>query len=144
MCELEARRYGTLRASFVTLTRMKLSLDPRKPREYILLAEREYSTDTQTVFLLRPFTVYDEAELSAFTEAQGATQHAKIMIETVRRSLVGWRNLNGPEGVIPFEKAEDGYATRAMIELLPSAVVIELFNAVIKREQVTKDEAGKS
>jgi hypothetical protein len=122
---------------------MKLSLDPRKPREYILQAEKSHAPEVQTVFLLRPFTVYDEAELSAFTEATGTSQHAKIMIETVRRALVGWRNLSGPEGQIQFEKAEDGYATRSMIELLPTQVIIELFNAVITREAVTKEEAGK-
>lgn len=123
---------------------MKLSIDPRKPREYILEAEREFAADLQTVFLLRPFTVYDEAELAAFTEAQGATQHAKIMIETVRRALVGWRGLQGPDGALAFEKGADGYATRDMIEILPTAVVMELFNYIVRRETVTKAEAGKS
>lgn len=123
---------------------MKLSIDPRKPREYVLIAEREHAPEAQTVFLLRPFTVYDEAELAAFTEAQGATQHAKIMIETVRRSLVGWRGLEGPDGAIKFEKGGDGYATREMVEVLPTAVVIELFQSIVKRETVTKEEAGKS
>lgn len=123
---------------------MKVSIDPRKPREYILAAERDFSPDVQTVFLLRPFTVYDEAELAAFTEAQGATAHAKIMIETVRRALVGWRKLEGVDGPVEFKKGEDGYATREMVEYLPTSVIIELFNAVVKREAVTKDEAGKS
>jgi hypothetical protein len=123
---------------------MKLSIDPRKPREYVLTAEREHAPEARTVFLLRWFTVYDEAELAAFTEAEGATQHARIMIETVRRSLVGWRNLEGPEGAIAFTKGEDGYAQREMIEVLPTAVVLELFNAIVRRESVTKDEAGKS
>lgn len=123
---------------------MKLSIDPRKPREYILEAELDFLPDIQTTFLLRPFTVYDEAELAAFTEAQGATQHARIMIETVRRALVGWRNLAGPDGIIKFEKGEDGRATREMVELLPTPVVLELFNSIVRREAVTKDEAGKS
>jgi hypothetical protein len=123
---------------------MKLSLDPRKPREYILKAERTHAPEVQTVFLLRPFTVYDEAELAAFTEAQGATQSARLMIETVRRALVGWRNLEGPDGLLAFEKGEDGYATKQMVELLPTAIVLELFNAIVGRESVTRDEAGKS
>jgi hypothetical protein len=31
-----------------------------------------------------------------------------------------------------------------MVELLPTAIVLELFNAIVGRESVTRDEAGKS
>lgn len=124
---------------------MQLSIDPRKLRDYITAEDRSKPTALQTVFRLKSFTVYEEAELATLADASTPGANARTMIETVRHGLAGWHNLLDPDGVtIEFQKAEDGYAARASIELLPTATIIELFQAILRREAVTKEEAGKS
>lgn len=124
---------------------MKLSIDPRVPREYVCEADKALASELQTIFLLKAFTVYEEAELSALSSDTSPTANARVMIETVRHGLIGWRNLVGPDGTqVPYTKGDDGYASRQSIEMLPTRLLIELFQAIVKRESITVDEVGKS
>ena len=82
---------------------MAIALDPTRTVRYVLLGDRDSLPGAQTVFLLQPLTVQQDADLKnriSVRNADGsmAIRTGDLELETLRYGLVGCENLAGWDG----------------------------------------------
>lgn len=112
-------------------------INPNVRTRYVLERERSKPEAEQTVFVMRPLTSLDHFEIYA----KPGAAHA---LEQLRRALVNIENAKGPEGTVEFTVDADGFTSRALLERLELADMLELARARANSETITVDEAGKS
>ena len=123
---------------------MLLAIDPAQPFEFV---PRSQSAEPEpATFSLRPLTTVDRVELSTLSAGQDTPgmQGGALAVATVRRCLVGWKNVQGRDGK-PLALERDWHGvTRECLAQIPTTIILEIAGELLKREAVTQDEAGKS
>ena len=107
-------------------------------REYILKAERELPTSEQTVFMIRPLTAHETAQIDDIARMNDKGELVSLnamILERVVRGLVGWRNLKHAEGAeLPFSKDQ----TENLNRIIP--YIPELSTAIDALTELKADE----
>jgi pyridoxal biosynthesis lyase PdxS len=131
-----------------------IAVSPEETREYIAKEDRKVPETEQTVWLLRYFTISQNAQLINVVKnpQQQAIALGDILLLVVRSGLVGVRNFKDGNGVqVPFEQTAMSLLgtkdlrvpSNAFLSRLPSRLIDELSQAILKEEdhRVDEDEA---
>jgi hypothetical protein len=111
-------------------------------REFIAPSDSALPADQQTVWLLRPLDVFDNAEVAdAYSDGTGGNM--RRLLTYLRLSLVGWRNFKDESGAdVPFVGL-NGRATDEDIRKIPTAYAHELVKAIFEAEAISRKQAGE-
>lgn len=111
---------------------------------FVLPEDEALPADQQTVWILRPLTVFETMELeSEYGTSVEGTKAARYAVDMLRRALVGWENLKLEDGTQAPFVAVNGVATDATIEFA-QPYLLPLFVRARQMNSVTQGEAGKS
>lgn len=114
-------------------------------REFVAPSESTLPPEQQTVWILRPITVFDELErtkaVGRDTEAAGWLE--EYVVFSLRRSLCGWRNFKDAAGVdVP---QPTGFLTDEQIVRIPKKILSEIGTEVFRFEHsATESVKGES
>lgn len=120
--------------------------DPKSTYEYITKADQALDPAEQTVFLLRPLTARQAAEIEDHLVELRDAQTTGVRTGTqtltaLRHGLRGWRNLLGEQlQPLPFVAGPGGEPTEEMLDLLPPVVRKELAAQILKTASLTDDQ----
>jgi hypothetical protein len=129
---------------------MVKALTPKSEFEYVLRCDRELPEEDQTVFILRPLTVSEQAEVAdvMFGGTAGSedliVRSGSVQIKTLRKGLVGWKNFlreDGSEVTFAVENKRKGIQLQ-LLDLLSMEHRVELSDAISSGSKPTVAEGN--
>lgn len=127
---------------------MLIAIEPSQVFEFVPASQR--NDPEPATFVCRPLTTVDRVELSTLTAGQDQPGSAggALAVAIVRRALVGWKNIRAKaaDGALVDAQLERDWSgvTRACLARIRDDLILELAGELLRREQVTRDELGKS
>ena len=124
---------------------MAIALDPTRSVRYILASDRAVPSALQTVFLLQPMTVQQEADLKnkiSVRNADGsmAIRTGDLELETLRGGLVGCENFIGFDGKPVTFTLSGGRVSDAFLNLIRKEWRAEIASAIYDLNDVSDAE----
>ena len=124
---------------------MAIALDPTRTVRYVLRSDLHTPSADQTIFLLQPLTVQQEADLKnrvTVRNADGTTtfKAGDLELESLRMGLAGCENLKGRDGnAVPFVMY-DRRVSDAFLNVLPKEWRAELASAIYDLNEISDTE----
>lgn len=124
---------------------MAIALDPTRSVRYVLLSDREAKPSDQTVFLLQPMTVQQEADMKnriSLRNADGSMsiRTGDIELETLRCGLVGCENLVNASGQPVMFAKVGGRVSDEFLNMLRKDWRAEIAGAIYDLNEVSDAE----
>lgn len=126
---------------------MATAFDPRPVRTFVLEEDRELPPEQQSEFQLGRLDVFGYSALNALVGNDPNQTEIKlaVLIEVARGALRGWSKFPMPDGSpAEFVRGPTGFANDETMRCLKSSQVGQLAMEVLRFENVSKLEAGKS
>lgn len=130
---------------------MAIGISPDEIREYVLSRERELDESEQTIWLLGPMSLTDEAWYTdqAYAQLNGAGRPipmGQAMLRLCRACIKGARNFKMPDGRICELDITDGFLTEKAYRTISredriSITVDIIAHGVVGEEIVEKSES---
>ena len=108
---------------------MPIALEPDSKYDYVLSSDASKPKDKQPTFVFKYLSARKWKELAAcsdsFEKDDSGEKAMDAVFEAIKKSLIGWRNMIGPDGKeigFDIDKLEDIVTPAEAMELMQAAV----------------------